>query len=84
MKDTARVLSRIYDAIEYRGFGQEIVDELAQFADVPVWNGLTDEFHPTQILADVMTDDRALDKPAHADLRTATSATRATTWATRC
>ncbi len=55
MKDTARVLGRMYDAIEYRGFGQEIVEELAQFAGVPVWNGLTDEFHPTQILADFMT-----------------------------
>src|SRR6187402_1087566 len=55
MKDTARVLGRIYDAIEYRGYGQEIVEELAQFAGVPVWNGLTDEFHPTQILADVLT-----------------------------
>ena len=63
MKDTARVLSRIYDAIEYRGFGQEIVDELAEFADVPIWNGLTDEYHPTQILADVMTMTETIDKP---------------------
>jgi ornithine carbamoyltransferase len=63
MKDTARVLSRIYDAIEYRGFGQEIVDELAEFADVPIWNGLTDEYHPTQILADVMTMLESIDKP---------------------
>ena len=63
MKDTARVLSRIYDAIEYRGFGQEIVDELAQFADVPIWNGLTDEYHPTQILADVLTMTETIDKP---------------------
>ncbi len=55
MKDTARVLGRIYDAIEYRGYGQEIVEELAKYAGVPVWNGLTDEFHPTQILADVLT-----------------------------
>jgi len=55
MKDTARVLGRMYDGIEYRGFGQAIVEELARFAGVPVWNGLTDEFHPTQILADVMT-----------------------------
>ena len=53
--DTARVLSRIYDGIEYRGFGQEIVEELAKYAGVPVWNGLTNEFHPTQILADFMT-----------------------------
>ncbi len=55
MKDTARVLGRMYDGIEYRGFGQEIVEELAQYAGVPVWNGLTDEFHPTQILADFLT-----------------------------
>ncbi len=55
MKDTARVLGRMYDGIEYRGFGQAIVEELAAYAGVPVWNGLTDEFHPTQILADVMT-----------------------------
>ncbi|AUH01352.1 ornithine carbamoyltransferase [Pectobacteriaceae bacterium CE70] len=55
MKDTARVLGRMYDGIEYRGFGQAIVEELARFAGVPVWNGLTDEFHPTQILADLMT-----------------------------
>jgi ornithine carbamoyltransferase len=55
MKDTARVLGRMYDGIEYRGFGQNIVEELAEYAGVPVWNGLTDEFHPTQILADFMT-----------------------------
>ena len=55
MKDTARVLGRMYDGIEYRGFGQDIVEELARHAGVPVWNGLTDEFHPTQILADVLT-----------------------------
>ena len=55
MKDTARVLGKMYDAIEYRGFGQEIVEELAKHAGVPVWNGLTNEFHPTQILADFMT-----------------------------
>ena len=53
--DTARVLSSIYDGIEYRGFGQEIVEELAKYSDVPVWNGLTNEFHPTQILADMLT-----------------------------
>ena len=53
--DTARVLSRMYDGIEYRGFGQSIVEELAAYADVPVWNGLTNEFHPTQILADLLT-----------------------------
>ncbi|WP_194438468.1 ornithine carbamoyltransferase [Vibrio fluminensis] len=55
MKDTARVLGRMYDGIEYRGFGQAIVEELAEHAGVPVWNGLTDEFHPTQILADFLT-----------------------------
>ena len=53
--DTARVLSRMFDGIEYRGFGQEIVEELAKYASVPVWNGLTNEFHPTQILADFLT-----------------------------
>ncbi len=53
--DTARVLGRLYDGIEYRGFGQSIVEELAKYAGVPVWNGLTNEFHPTQILADMLT-----------------------------
>ena len=53
--DTARVLSSIYDGIEYRGYGQEIVEELAKYSNVPVWNGLTNEFHPTQILADFLT-----------------------------
>ena len=53
--DTARVLSRMYDGIEYRGFGQEIVENLAKYAGIPVWNGLTNEFHPTQILADFLT-----------------------------
>ena len=53
--DTARVLSRMYDGIEYRGFGQEIVEDLAEYSDVPVYNGLTNEFHPTQILADFLT-----------------------------
>ena len=53
--DTARVLSGMFDGIEYRGYGQSIVEELAQYASVPVWNGLTDEFHPTQILADFLT-----------------------------
>ena len=55
IEDTARVLGRMYDGIEYRGFGQEIVEELAKYAGVPVWNGLTNEFHPTQILADFLT-----------------------------
>ena len=55
MKDTARVLGRMYDGIEYRGFAQETVETLARYAGVPVWNGLTNEFHPTQILADILT-----------------------------
>lgn len=63
MKDTARVLGRMYDGIEYRGFGQEIVEELGEHAGVPVWNGLTNEFHPTQILADFMTMLEHCDKP---------------------
>ncbi len=63
MKDTARVLGRMYDGIEYRGFGQAIVEELAAYAGVPVWNGLTDDFHPTQILADVMTMREHSSKP---------------------
>jgi ornithine carbamoyltransferase len=63
MKDTARVLGRMYDGIEYRGFGQEIVQELAQYAGVPVWNGLTNEFHPTQILADLLTMKENINKP---------------------
>jgi len=63
MKDTARVLGRMYDGIEYRGFGQTIVEELAQYAGVPVWNGLTNEFHPTQILADLLTMEEHSDKP---------------------
>lgn len=63
VKDTARVLGRMYDGIEYRGFGQEIVEELAQFAGVPVWNGLTNEWHPTQMLADVLTMTEHSDNP---------------------
>jgi ornithine carbamoyltransferase len=63
MKDTARVLGRMYDGIEYRGFGQEIVEELARYAGVPVWNGLTNEFHPTQVLADFQTMLEHSDKP---------------------
>lgn len=55
IKDTARVLGRMYDGIEYRGFSQDIVEDLAKYAGVPVWNGLTDEFHPTQMIADLMT-----------------------------
>lgn len=63
LKDTARVLGRMYDAIEYRGFSQQIVEELARHAGVPVYNGLTDEFHPTQILADMLTMQEHSDKP---------------------
>ncbi|QGY46198.1 ornithine carbamoyltransferase [Maribellus comscasis] len=63
MKDTARVLGRMYDAIEYRGFGQNVVEELAKHAGVPVWNGLTNEFHPTQILADFLTIKEHSNKP---------------------
>ncbi len=63
MKDTARVLGRLYDAIEYRGFGQETVEELAKYSGVPVYNGLTDEFHPTQVLADFLTMTEHSDKP---------------------
>ena len=55
IEDTARVLGRMFDGIEYRGFGQEIVEELAKYAGVPVWNGLTNEYHPTQMLADMLT-----------------------------
>jgi ornithine carbamoyltransferase len=63
MKDTARVLGGMYDGIEYRGYGQSIVEELGKYAGVPVWNGLTNEFHPTQILADFLTMIEHSDKP---------------------
>ena len=63
LKDTARVLGRMYDGIEYRGFGQERVELLAEYSGVPVWNGLTNEFHPTQLLADLMTMSEYSDKP---------------------
>ncbi len=65
IKDTARVLGRMYDGIEYRGYGQKRVEELARYAGVPVWNGLTDEFHPTQVLADLHTMVEHIDKPLH-------------------
>lgn len=65
IKDTARVLGRMFDAIEYRGFAQQTVEQLAQYAGVPVYNGLTDEFHPTQMLADVLTMTEFSDKPLH-------------------
>src|SRR6266576_2046988 len=63
VKDTARVLGRMYDAIEYRGFGENVADELAEWAGVPVYNGLTDEWHPTQILADFLTIREHVPKP---------------------
>ncbi len=63
IKDTARVLGRIYDGIQYRGFGQTVVEELHAHAGVPVWNGLTDEFHPTQVLADLLTMKEHSEKP---------------------
>ena len=63
VKDTARVLGRMYDAIEYRGFAQETAEELAEFAGVPVYNGLTDDWHPTQTLADFLTFREHVDKP---------------------
>ena len=63
MKDTARVLGRMYDAIEYRGASQDVVEELAAYAGVPVFNGLTDEYHPTQMLADVLTMTEHCPKP---------------------
>ncbi|MET7297619.1 ornithine carbamoyltransferase [Embleya sp. NPDC005575] len=65
MKDTARVLGRMYDGIEYRGSKQEYVEELGKYAGVPVWNGLTDEWHPTQMLADMLTMREHSDKPLH-------------------
>lgn len=65
LKDTARVLGRLYDGIEYRGFRQSVVEELAKYSHVPVWNGLTDEFHPTQILADLLTMEEIGEKPLH-------------------
>ena len=63
LEDTAKVLGRYYDAIEYRGFGQQIVEDLARYSGVPVWNGLTDTDHPTQILADFMTIEEHAKKP---------------------
>jgi ornithine carbamoyltransferase len=63
IKDTARVLGRMYDGIEYRGYAHQIVETLAQYAGVPVWNGLTDGFHPTQVLADLLTIKEHCNKP---------------------
>ena len=81
--DTARVLGRMFDGIEYRGFGQERVEELAEFAGVPVWNGLTTEFHPTQMIADVLTMEEEFGRGGMAGRKVTFMATRATTWATR-
>ena len=66
LKDTARVLGRMFDGIEYRGFHQSVVQDIARFSHVPVWNGLTDEAHPTQVLADLMTMAEFAEKPLHA------------------
>ncbi|VEJ53869.1 ornithine carbamoyltransferase [Pragia fontium] len=71
IKDSARVLGRMYDAIQYRGFGQQIVETLAQYSGVPVWNGLTNEFHPTQILADLLTMQEHLPNKALSDMKLA-------------
>lgn len=65
LKDTARVLGLLYDGIEYRGFHQSVVEDLATYSHVPVWNGLTDEFHPTQVLADLLTMQEFGEKPLH-------------------
>ena len=77
--DTAKVLGRMFDGIEYRGYGQTIVEDLARYSGVPVWNGLTNEFHPTQILADVLTIREHFG--GLAGKSSYTWATRATTWA---
>lgn len=86
VKDTARVLGRVYDGIEYRGFGQKIVEELAEYAGVPVFNGLTDEFHPTQILADFLTMQEHVEKPLHemAYVFIGDAANKPITWGTAC
>lgn len=83
IKDTARVLGRMFDGIEYRGHGQEIVEELAAHAGVPVWNGLTDEWHPTQMLADILTIQEHSSKPL-ADVTLVYLGTPAATPATHC
>ena len=82
--DTARVLSRMFDAIEFRGKAQDTVEELAEFSDVPVYNGLTDEWHPTQMLADFLTmSEHAEGKPVH-EIAYCSSGTVASTWVGRC
>ena len=84
MKDTARVLGRMFDAIEYRGAGQKLVEELAEYSGVPVYNGLTDDWHPTQMLADMLTMVEHCRQAPEPDRLCLSAATRATTWATRC
>lgn len=83
IKDTARVLGRMFDGIEYRGFGQDVVEELAKYAGVPVFNGLTNEFHPTQMLADALTMREHSDKPLN-QIAFAYVVMRVTTWPIRC
>ena len=83
IKDTARVLGRVYDAIEYRGFGQDVVKTLAKWSGVPVYNGLTDEFHPTQILADMLTMTEHVNKPL-AQIAFCFLGDVGNTWATAC
>ena len=78
------MLGRMFDGIEYRGFAQEDVETLARYAGVPVWNGLTDQWHPTQMLADVLTMRDHAAQAARGGRATATSATPATTRPTRC
>jgi ornithine carbamoyltransferase len=82
MKDTARVLGRMYDGIEYRGFAQKICEELAKYAGVPVWNGLTNEYHPTQILADFLTMQYTAPNPS-TRFRTVFWVMPVSIWATR-
>ena len=82
IEDTARVLGRMYDAIQFRGFKQATVEALAAYSGVPVYNGLTDDYHPTQALADLMTLEEVFGRLK--GLRLATSATGATTWPPRC
>jgi ornithine carbamoyltransferase len=82
-KDTARVLGRMFDGIEYRGFAQETVEILGKYAGVPVWNGLTDQWHPTQMLADVLTMRDHSVKPLE-EVTCATAGTAATTRRAPC
>jgi ornithine carbamoyltransferase len=83
MKDTARVLGRMFDGIEYRGAAQETVETLGAWAGVPVWNGLTDDWHPTQMLADILTMRDNVRKPL-TEVSYCYLGDGATTWRTRC